>query len=199
MERTEEKLQKFMTLVLQEATQKKQDMLKEAELRRKQKVEQDELRLLQDAHEAIQDSLRNMGKASNEEVSRTILESKQALFTRREEIIAAVFDHVSDRLKAFRASDEYRKFLEEILRKGYAELGDGEIQVAADPEDIPLFEEIVKALQRKLMVVEAADVLLGGCLYINKTTSRMCNFSLKQQLDVEKRNFLERYSLRLDG
>ena len=158
-----------------------------------------ELQLLKSAHDDIQDSLRAMGRASNEEVSRTILESKQALFTRREEIIDAVFMNVAARIDAFRKTPDYREYLRRRILEGFSTVGQGDVRVLVDEEDRQLAESLQAELDRKFQVGDAQDVLGGGCLFVNRTTGRMCDFSLLRQMDVERQAFLQRYELSLEG
>jgi len=199
MDRTEEKLQAFTTIVLRDAARKKQEILDRAEAARKEMVEAQELKLLKDAHDTIQDSLVTMGRASNEEVSRTILESKQALFTRREEIIASVFLHVSEKILQFRKSPDYRAFMKQRILEGFQELGEGDVRVVVDEEDRELAHGLQDEIGKSYQVEEAAVVLKGGCLVVNRTIGRMCDFSMLRQLETEQQSFLGRYALSLDG
>ena len=199
MDRTEEKLQAFTTIVLKDATRKKQEILDRAEAARKEMVEAQELKLLKDAHDTIQDSLRTMGRASNEEVSRTILESKQALFTRREEVIASVFRHVSEKILQFRKSPDYRAFMKQRILEGFQELGEGDVRVLVDEEDRELASGLQDEIGKPYQVEDAAVVLKGGCLVINRTFGRMCDFSVLRQLETEQQTFLGRYALSLEG
>lgn len=199
MDRTEEKLQTFTTIVLRDAARQKQEILDRAETAHKEMVEARELKLLKDAHDAIQESLRVMGRASSEEVSRTILESKQALFTRREEIIASVFGHVSEKLLQFRKSPDYRVFLKRRILEGFAELGTGDVRVVVDEEDLELALGLRDEVGKPYRTETATDVLMGGCLVINRTAARMCDFSVARQLENERQSFLGRYALSLDG
>jgi V/A-type H+-transporting ATPase subunit E len=199
MDRTEEKLETFTTIVLKEAARKKKEILDRAEAVRKERVDAQELNLLKEAHDTIQESLRVMGRASSEEVSRTILESKQALFTRREEIIASVFLHVSGKLDQFRKSPDYRVFLKQRILEGFQELGVGDVSVVVDEEDLDLAVGLKGEIGKQYRAVTSADVLKGGCLVINRTVGRMCDFSVARQLETEKQSFLGRYSLSVDG
>ena len=199
MDRTEEKLQTFTTIVLKDAARQKQEILERAEAARREMVGIQELKLLKDAHDAIQDSLRTMGRASNEEVSRTILESKQALFTRREEIIESVFLHVAEKLLQFRKSAEYRVFLMHRILEGFQELGEGDVRVAVDEEDRELALSLQVEIGKPYQVEDSVDVLKGGCLVVNRTVGRMCDFSVARQMETERQSFLGRYSLSLDS
>ena len=199
MDRTEEKLLVFSDMVLKDAARQKQELLDKARATSRERIEADELRLLQEAHDEIQEALRTMGRASNEEISRTILESKQALFTRRQEIVDAVFSRVAVRLEAFRQSPEYRGFLQERMAEGFRVLGEGDIRVEVDEQDVPLANEVARSLGKACRVDVSEEELGGGCLFINRTTGRMQNDSFARRLDMERVSFLERYELRLDG
>ena len=199
MDRTEEKLLVFSDTVLKEAARQKEAILQAARQSREEMVEASELRLLQEAHDEIQEALRSMDRASNEEISRTIIESKQALFTRRQEIVDAVFARVASRLDAFRETPAYGAFLGKRLLEGFEMLGEGEIRVAVDEADLTLAKRLSQELGRPCEVVVAEDQLNGGCQIINRTTGRMNDDSFTRRVQSERTAFLERYELRLDG
>ena len=199
MDRTEEKLLAFSDMVLKDAARQKQEMLEKAQVASQERIEANELRLLQEAHDEIQEALRTMGRASNEEISRTILESKQALFTRRQEIVDAVFSRVIVRLEAFRKSPEYRLFLKERMEDGFRVLGEGDVRILVDERDLTVAGEVARSLGKTCLVEQSEEDLGGGCLFINRATGRMQNDSFARRLDMERSLFLERYELRLDG
>lgn len=199
MDRTEEKLLVFTDIVLKEAARKKQEILEKAEQTRREQVEAAELRLLQEAHDDIQEALRTLGRASNEEISRTILESKQALFTRRGEILDAVFARVSTRLAAFRETPEYCAYLKARILDGFDALGEGDIRVQTDASDMDMIAGLTDEIGKAFAVEESEEPLAGGCLFINRTTGRMWDDSFARRLETERQSFLEKYNLRLDG
>ena len=162
-------------------------------------IEAAELRFFKDAQDRIQNALRQMGRASNEEVSRTIVESKQALFTRREEIIANVFSNLVTRLQEFRKTDEYGEFIKKKIQQGYVELGEGDIIVQVDDEDKAVVETLKSSLGLTFRISDCPEILGGGCLFVNKTKGRMCDFSINRMLDEERKLFLDRYDLSLEG
>jgi vacuolar-type H+-ATPase subunit E/Vma4 len=199
MDRTEEKLLVFSDMVLKDAARQKQEILDMATQASRELVEASELRLLQQAHDEIQEALRSMGRASNEEISRTILESKQALFTRRREIVDAVFERVQQRLDTFRATPGYRGFLSQRLQACSESLGDGEAEVLVDEVDLTVTEGLVRELGLPLRVTVSPEPLGGGCLYVNHAIGRMRDESFARRMETERDTFLERYELSLDG
>lgn len=199
MDQNEVKLETFTAVVMEQAARQRHEILKNAELRRKESSEAAELRSLQDAHDRIQEAMRRMGKASNEEISRTIVESKQALFTRREEIIDGIMANVRKRLAAFRTEEAYRRFLREKIELGYRELGDGEIVVLVEPEDVEMANGIAAELKRSLDVRPAEETLSGGCFFINRSIGRMMDYSMERSMMTERNTFLEHYNLSIEG
>jgi vacuolar-type H+-ATPase subunit E/Vma4 len=199
MDRTEEKLLVFSDTVLKEAARQKEAILQDAKKTRDDMIDSNELRLLQEAHDEIQEALRSMDRASNEEISRTILESKQALFTRRQEIVDAIFSRVEARLAAFRQTPAYRDFLRKRMMAGAQVLGGGQLEVMVDETDLSLARELATELDMNCEVMEAASPLHGGCQLVNRTTGRMDDDSFSRRLETERASFLERYELRLDG
>lgn len=199
MDQNEVKLETFTAVVMQQASEQRHEILDGAEARRREAANLSELRSLQDAHDRIQDAMRRMGKASNEEISRTIVESKQALFTRREEIIDGIMANVRSRLAAFRAGEDYPAFLRSRMECGLQELGDGEILVLVDPEDISLAGEIASDMKRSFEVRAAEETLSGGCFFINRSTGRMMDYSLERSMQMERNTFLQHYNLSIEG
>lgn len=199
MDHMEEKLATFTTVVLQQAARESENILQGAQQKRKASIDSMELSYLEDAHQRIQNAIRKMGKASDEEISRTIVESKQALFTRREEIIDAIMNNVKSRLVQFRTEDQYLSFLTELLRDGFSALGEGKFIVMVDTEDTAAIAEALRQLGREAEIVVPDEILSGGCMLVNQTTGRMVDHSLERSIRIERQQFLTRYRLSIDG
>ncbi len=198
MSTIEEKFIKFSQTVIKEALEKKYKLIDEAEQERTRTLSETELVLLKNAYEKIHASLIKTEKECNEEVSKAILSSKQALFNRREEILQSVFANVRNRLAEFRKSDKYKSFMIETVLQGLEKAGQGELQVYADNEDIPLVEEIRAKAGALFEISESEEELLGGCLIRNKTKGFLLDFSFAKSLNDEKAAFLENYGLSID-
>ncbi len=198
MDRNEEKFNKFSYMVMKEADAKKKEMISQAEKESVQKVSEKEILFLKHAYELIHESVTNIEKDFNEEVSKAILLSKQTLFNRREEILKSVFSSVRAKLKEFRRSEEYKNFMIETIMRGLEEIGQGKIQVNVDSEDIPLIEEIRTKTGAIFELSESEEQLLGGCLIRNMTKGFMHDYSFEKRLNDEKAAFLENYGLSID-
>lgn len=183
---------------MKEANEKKKQIIAEAETQHKESIAAGEIRFLKEAYERIQQTVRKIDKEVNEEISKAILESKQALFNRRDEIINSVFENVKKQLVSFRNSDNYKTFLEGRLSAGLEQVGSGDIQVLVDIEDLPIMEQINKSSGFGFTIAESEEQLLGGFLMLNREKGFMCDFSYKTRLAEERSAFLENYGISID-
>lgn len=198
MSRFEEKFSKFSHMVMKEADEKKNEIITEAENKRDRTIAEKEIVFLKNAYDRIHESVIKIEKENNEEISKAILAGKQELFNRREEILKSVFANVEKRLLDFKHSEAYKSFMIETILKGLEKAGQGEIQIDADSEDIPLIEEI-RAKTGALFELSASDKdLLGGCQIRNITKGFLLDFSFSKSLSDEKAAFLENYGLSID-
>lgn len=198
MNKTEEKFNKFSYMVMKEADSKKKEIISQAEEESAGTISEKEILLLKKAYDQIHESLVRIEKKHNEEVSKAILESKQTLFNRREEILNSVFLDVREKLRVFKNKDEYKSFMTEIISQGLDLAGEGEILIYADIEDFSLVEDIRAKLREQYELSESEEQLLGGCLICNRTKGLMYDYSFINRLNNEKVAFLENYGLSID-
>ncbi|MGI6086230.1 MAG: V-type ATP synthase subunit E [Acetivibrionales bacterium] len=198
MNRIEEKFNKFSYMVMKEANKRKKEMISQAEKDSAEMLSEKEALCLKKAYDHIHESLVKIEREHNEEVSKAILDSKQTLFNRREEIIQSVFSNVRGKLEEYKRSEDYMSFMKEIIMEGLEKIGHGEIQIFADHEDISLIEEIRVELGASFNLSESEEHLLGGCLMCNKTRGIMYDCSFIDRLEAEKSSFLENYGLFID-
>ena len=197
MDRTSEKLAHFSEMVMQESNRQKIDLIKQAEKDKDETISSSEIQYLKKAYEKIQVAVRKIDKGFNEEVSKTIIESKQALFNRRDEIIDAIFLNIRNRLEAFLKDDQYKVLLENLLKRALSEAGEGEIVIVADPLDIKLFEDLKLNLKADYKILESDIAFIGGFQIMNKTHGFIWDYSFMNRLANERKAFLENYKLNI--
>lgn len=193
-----EKFNKFSHMVMHEAEGKKKEIIELAEKAHQETVQTSEIEFLKKAYEHIQTAIRKIDKGINEEVSKAIVESKQALFNRRDEIMTSVFNHISEMLVSFKKKDEYRTFLEQQLKEGLSQVGQGELIVLVDGDDLVIMGEIAEKSGIQVKVKESDEYLIGGCIVINKTKGIMSDGSFMRRVNEERATFLENYGLSIE-
>ncbi len=198
MDNTVEKFSKFSHMVMKEADEKKKEIITQAEKERQETIAYNEIQCLKRAYENIQDTVRKIDKDINEEVSKAIVESKQALFNRRDEIMNAVFQHVKEKCIAFKHQEGYKSYLEGLVKEGLSQVGQGIIHVLADQDDLGLLEEIRAQMGMPFQISESDEQLFGGCLVVNRTKGLMCDYSFASKLSEERSTFLEKYKMSIE-
>lgn len=197
-DRTIEKLGKFSDMVMQESGRKKSELVLKAEQEKKDFIAASEIQYLRNAYEKIQETVRKLDKQYNEEVSKAIVESKQALFNRRDEIIDSVFLSLRERLRQFIGTDNYKSLMENLLKTAISQSGEGEIRVMVDTEETALFEEIRARLGAGFRIMGSEEAMLGGFLIIDKKRGFIWDYSFLSRLGNERMSFLEKYDLSID-
>lgn len=198
MNKIEEKFNKFSYMVMKEADAKKNELISQAEKESTEAVAEKEILFLKKAYSRIHESLVKIEKEHNEEVSKAILASKQALFNRREEILQQVFSNVRKELEAFKSNEEYKSYMIKTILQAFEQIGQGEILIYSDSDDIPLIEEIRTKSGTIFELLESEEQLVGGCIICNKSKGLLYDYSFINGLDAERASFLENYGLSID-
>jgi vacuolar-type H+-ATPase subunit E/Vma4 len=198
MERTVEKLGKFSEMVMQDAYRKKKERVRQAETEKQEIIASSEIQHLQKAYEKIQDAVRRFEKQYNEEISKAVVESKEAMFNRRDEIIGSVFANVKKRLEEFVREKDYPVWIEKALGSALREAGEGKISVTVDEEDLELFKEIRTRLGADFDISESDEPVIGGFLILNRDKGLIWNYTFVNRLNRERASFLERIPLNID-
>ena len=194
-----EKLARFQSTVLREASTRKDEIVSKAIEDRKTLLSDSEMQYLKQAYESIQDAVRKIDKEINEEVSKAIVESKQALFNRRDEILDSVFGNVRKVLLKFRTRDEYKPLFQSLVKSGLEEVGNGSrLIVYVDEEDRELAEKIRAELGSSFSVALSDDTLYGGCRIVNRDAGVMSEKSFVSRFNRERDDFLETYQLSIE-
>lgn len=198
MERTVEKLGKFSEMVMQDAYRKKKERVRQAETEKQEIIASSEIQHLQKAYEKIQDAVRRFEKQYNEEISKAVVESKEAMFNRRDEIIGSVFASVRKRLEEFVGGKDYPVWIEKALGSALREAGEGRISVTVDEGDLELFKEIRTRLEADFDISESDEPVIGGFLILNRDKGLIWNYTFVNRLNRERASFLERIPLSIE-
>lgn len=193
-----EKLGKFSEMVMQDAYRKKNERIRQAEQEKKDLIASEEIKYLQKAYEKIQEAIRRFDKEHNEEISKAIVESKEAMFNRRDEIIRSVFANVEKRLQEFVKGKEYPAWIEKTLSSALQEAGDGRIAVTVSEEDLELFKQIRTRLGAGFELSESDEDIIGGFLITNMDKGLIWDYTFLNRLNQERAAFLERTALNIE-
>lgn len=194
-----EKLNTFTSLVLKDAQDKREKLLKSVEKEYSERLDEKENELLQSAYENIQHNIHEAHKEANERVLHAELDSKKQLILRREEIINEVIKLARDKIYEFIKSDEYEKWLVDKIEKALFEVGKGAKVVYISPDDLKFKEKIEQISEMSKLTVEAAQEkdFIGGAKVLNTDRRVAVDYSFKEMLSEQKQIFLQSSGLAL--
>ncbi len=198
MDKVNEKLKTFERMVMKDAAHKAGQLVNRAEEDKQRLAEEKEIEFLKDAYQKIQEALKKIEKESNEAYSAKLLEVKHLLFSKRTEIIDAVLKGVEEKLESFRNSSGYLNKLKELIIRGMEEVGQGEIHVITDKEDIPYAEKTVKEFKGIISIEESEEPLNGGCIVVNETNGVLADYSFRTRLEQQREAFLQNSGMNVD-
>lgn len=189
-----EKLKNFSFMVMEDAQKKRNDLVDRATQETQKRLDEKETEYLTQAYERIQSKLTKYRKRDNERVLQTEVQSKRALFLKREAIIQEVFDGVKEKINTFRNQPEYNPWLVKLTQKALDEVGEGKKTVFLVPEDM---EVIKKAFADcNISVEDAGDIdFLGGVKVYNHDKRVAVDYSFKELLASKKTKFLQNSGL----
>lgn len=188
-----EKLNTFTSLVLKDAEEKRDKLIKNVENEYMGRMEAKENELLQEAYEGIQSGISLARREANARVLQTELESKKKLILRREEIIEEVMRLVRDRITDFVKSHEYDAWFLENAQKAVFEVGRGAKTIYIAPEDIKYKEKLALLDTFSKITVEAVSErdFIGGIRVYNTERRVAVDYSIGEMLGEQKQAFLQ--------
>ncbi len=201
MDNLKEKLNTFTSLVLDDAGTKRDEMMEKVQVKHDTMVNAKENEFLEEAYESIQHSITEAKKAANEKVLHVELEAKKHLLLTREHIINEVMDGAKEKLKSYTQTDAYGKWLLNKIEKAIFEVGKGPKVVYISSDDLR-FKEQIEALSdgTAQISVEAATEkdFIGGAKVFNPARRVSVDYSFKEMLAEEKKEFLQRSGLTIE-
>lgn len=197
-EKIYEKLNSFSEIVLKDAFSKANDILKNAQKEKEEKVEESEISFLKEAYQKIHEAIGEIEKDNNSIYSGKLFDAKKVLYNKRKEITDKIFERVSVKLEKYRKSDEYIQKLKQFIEKGLNEVGIGNIRVIVDERDLGFVRKIAREIKKEIEITESETKLAGGCIIMNKTSGLLADYSFKSRIEQQRKAFLEFSGLNIE-
>lgn len=201
MEDLKEKLSAFKAIVLEDAGLKRDELIGKVQAKHDTLVNKKEDEFLAEAYDTIQRSILDSKRAANERLLHIELEAKKKLLLTREEIINEIMNGAKDKLKAYTATEAYKKWLIDKTKKSLIEVGKGSKIVYISSDDLRFKEEIEGLNNDESEIsVEAVQEndFIGGVRVFNTERRVSVDYSLKELLAEERKGFLQKSGLTID-
>lgn len=188
----EEKLQRFEQAIFSEVAAQAAEILGELDAYKAERIEKAADEELEKSYQLIQSRIGEFRAAFSRKVTQEKLSARQRLLRYRQEQVDALFERAGERLKAYTASADYRRWIQSAAEP-YAELlKDGVLLVRA--EDKALFEELFPGV----MVETDGKNRLGGFAILNQRLGQYADETFAARLEAEKERFYQSGGLGLD-
>lgn len=183
----EQKFQEFSGLVLREASEQKQRLLKEV----KSKIDQAQENIRQDmidqAEQELKAETEKAVRKKNEELSKAAMQARKTLIQTREQLIGKMYDSVLDKLNDFTKSDDYFSFLVNNIKEAKQELNDENVVVYIGSGDKALIEKLEQTTKVKVEIEDSINI--GGCKVISPAKRMLVDATLQKRLDEQFASF----------
>ena len=184
---TEEKLQHFLDVTVENANVKSVKTLEEYEKGLETVLESHKEDALRKQALQIKLSEENLRKEKNTEVSKQQVEIKKELGRKQEELRSLLFHEVEDKLEAYMATKEYDKYLVEHIKEAKAFAGKEEIQIYIDPADEEKLVALETATDTQISVSEYG--FHGGMRAVIRSKNILIDQSFETRLREAKNEF----------
>lgn len=200
MDKFNEKLNAFTSLVLNDADTKRSDLLEKVQKKHDTMINAKENEFLEEAYESIQHSIADAKKAANEKVLRVEIDAKKQLLLARENIINEVMEDVKNKLAEFTKTKEYENWLITKTQKAIFEVGKGSKVIYISSDDLRYKTKLESIDCDGHISVEAAAEkdFMGGVKVFNPDRKVGVDYSFKEMLAEEKKEFLQKSGLTID-
>lgn len=190
---SEIKLVNFENMVIKEAEDKRDAILNEILQEKQNKLAVIEKEIQDDAKQTLKKAKAKISKEKNERIVQKNLMYKQEMLSERQRLIDNVFNGVIKRLNEFINSQEYEKYLLDTIILSKQKLQGASIVVISKNDD--KYAEKISDLG--FTVEYTDDIIIGGCLLIDKDNSLRIDETFATKLQSAKDGFLETYNLKI--
>lgn len=193
---TEEKLQRFSESVYQDAQNRCNELIKQAEEKASAETDAYETACLEEAYHQIKKQMAQIVRSANETVSKAEIDAKSALLLKREEIIKEVFAGVLEKIAAYKQTEAYLTDLVSAAKAAKEQGEENGITVSLSKSDAHLASAVAEQSGANVTVSDTDDLIGGICVLINNT-NKVLDMSFAAKLRDAKEQFLKSSGLTL--
>lgn len=177
-----DKLKSFEDAIMQQAKKQCDAIDKQLEDYKQTELTSYEDDVLEDAYNIIQSEVSEIRAASTTEISQKTLEYKRALFAKRDEYSAKIFDAAKEKLLNFTKTPDYKAFLLSIVKNFSETATDGGVVITVKPEDEAFSAEIKQAYGADCTIETSKKIAIGGAILRNPANGLIYDETLDSKL-----------------
>lgn len=189
------KLETFLDAINQDANERRQKIMAEAERFNADELSKAEQSVLDDVVRLIDREDAEIRSNLKAEMSRREMESRRSILRKRDAYCNAVFEAAFKKILAYTRGEAYKKNLLESLRTAAREFGFKGGTVYLKKDESVAEDEIRTVIGPDCRVVRSNDISLGGFILEDTGSSVMIDNTLDAKLNAQKKWFIENCNL----
>lgn len=195
MTNSEEQVSKFMQAITAYAEEQSRQIHKEVEDFRKERLHAAEKEVLHDSYLLIQQEQADMRRKLSREMSLRDMQARQALLTRRRDMMAAVFERAQQKLMDYAGSSAYRGWMTDTLQRMAAQLPAKGTVYTVCRRDEELLTALAAVCPEGSTAETADDIRIGGIRGVNMEAGVMIDYTFDARLEDQQEWFTEHSGL----
>jgi vacuolar-type H+-ATPase subunit E/Vma4 len=185
------KLTNFSIDIMADVSLQREKIVAEVDERLKKDYDLKESQFLDQAYDLIQKGLKIVDKERNEVVSKTLMENRVKLLSKRKAIIDEVFEKAIQQIREFTKTEEYKLDLLDRIKRHLEFLGEGNFIIYINYKDKELYQFVHDAFPYTKVFIEKRYIeMYGGVKIHNTTTNVYIDDSIAKRLEEEEENFM---------
>ena len=185
-----EKLQRFAAAVNADVDRQVEEILKDADKKRRAIIEDANTRSSETAEKYYSENIKKVSGKFLKEASKLELDAKKEVLKHREELTDRVFDAVRSRIAEYRGSADYAVHLKKLISESSPEDGDT-VYLAED--DMKL-SELLKKDFPQINFESDEQIRLGGAAVYSKKGGTIADKTFDAAVDELRKDFAGRNS-----
>lgn len=190
----ENKISNFVVSIKEEAEQQKKKIEDETKKYIASELEKVENAALQESYKYIKHEVAKIREESGRELSLQLSEHGKVLNIRRNEICANIFSAVTEKLKSFTTSNEYKEFLQKSARDCAEQFDSKNLIVFLRPADQG-FADIIEQAIGKCEFKQDNTIILGGIKMSDEAGAILADDTLDTRLELKREWFIRNSGL----
>lgn len=192
-----DKIERFSEIINKNALAQCKKIEKQTEKFRKEQLKDLESKAQAELQSRLDYEAQRITTQKGSRISSLNAESKKNLAKKREEITAAVFEKVRERLSQFTKTADYEAFLRKSIVSLVEEIGDGAV-VYVRESDLPLCKEKLSDIKGVKAFEKSEKIRLGGAAASNVEKTVFAVDSLESRIAAQRELFLTQSSLSIE-
>ena len=189
MDINEKKLSSFERLIMTEAEEKRDAVLKELADEKKLLLDAERTELEHAYQKTLNHELARIDKTVNESVTAHQTAQRKEFLSAREEYINKIFNALKQRVAEYIKTDHYKNTVSKKIESVLKDLSDDYFLIINDTD------EVIKSLGYQYKITQ--EDLFGGCKIVDNKSNIQIDISNKSIMEKQRIDFLENHQLRL--